>query len=55
MCRAFILMFDVASPIVKLNDAKRHASSLFNFLLDNSLHFGVNEIISFSKTSRESR
>ena len=39
----------VASPIVKLSDAKRHASLLSNFLLDNSLHFGVNEIISFQK------
>ena len=40
---------DVAPPIVKLSDAKRHASLLSNFLLDNSLHFGVNEIISFQK------
>ena len=40
---------DVAPPIVKLSDAKRHASLLSNFLLNNSLHFGVNEIISFQK------
>jgi hypothetical protein len=40
---------DDAPPIVNLNDAKRHASLLSNFLLDNSLHFGVNEIISFQK------
>ena len=40
---------DVAPPIVKLSDAKHHASLLSNFLLDNSLHFGVNEIISFQK------
>ena len=40
---------DVAPPTVKLNDAKRHASLLSNFLLNNSLHFGVNEIISFQK------
>ena len=40
---------DVAPPTVKLSDAKRHASLLFNFLLDNSLHFGVNEMISFQK------
>ena len=40
---------DVAPPIVKLSDAKRHASLFSNFLLDNSLHFGVNEIISFQK------
>jgi hypothetical protein len=40
---------DVAPLIVKLNDAKCEASFLFNFLLDNSLHFGVNEIISFEK------
>jgi hypothetical protein len=36
-----------ALPTVKFSDAKHHASLLFNFLLDNSLHFGVNEIISF--------
>jgi hypothetical protein len=40
---------DVAPPIVKFSDAKRHASLLSNFLLDNSLHFGVNEVISFQK------
>ena len=40
---------NVAPPTVKLSDAKRHASLLSNFLLDNSLHFGVNEIISFQK------
>ena len=40
---------DVAPPIVKLSDAKHHASLLSTFLLDNSLHFGVNEIISFQK------
>jgi hypothetical protein len=27
---------DVASPTIKLSDGKRHASLLFNFLLDNS-------------------
>jgi hypothetical protein len=27
---------DVAPPTVKLSDAKRHASSLSNFLVDNS-------------------
>jgi hypothetical protein len=40
---------DVAPPTVKLSDAKRRASLLFNFLLDNSLHFGVNDILSFQK------
>jgi len=40
---------DVAPPIAKLSDAKHHPSLLSNFLLDNSLHFGVNEIISFQK------
>ena len=40
---------DVAPPIVKLSDAKRHVSLLSNFLLDNSLQFGVNGIISFQK------
>jgi hypothetical protein len=32
---------DVAPPTVKLSDVKRHASLLSNFLLDNSLHFGI--------------
>jgi hypothetical protein len=40
---------DVAPPIIKLSDAKRHASLLSIFLFDNSLYFGVNEIISFQK------
>ena len=40
---------DVAPPTVKLSDVERHASLLSNFLLDNSLHFGVNQIISFQK------
>ena len=43
---------DVAPPIVKLSDAKHHASLLFNFLLDNSLHFGVKKIISVQKLLR---
>ena len=42
-------MDDVAPPAMKLSDAKCHASLLSNFLLDNSLYFGVNEIISFQK------
>jgi hypothetical protein len=32
---------DVAPPTVKLNDAKRHASLLSNFLLNNSFHFAI--------------
>ena len=40
---------DVAPPTIKLSDAKRHASLLSSFLLDNSLYFGVNEIITFQK------
>jgi hypothetical protein len=40
---------DVAPPTLELIDAKRHPSLLSNFLLDNSLNFGVNEIISFQK------
>ena len=40
---------DVASPTVNFSDAKRHASLLSNFLLDNSLHFGVDKIINFQK------
>jgi hypothetical protein len=43
---------DVAPPTVKLSDAKRHASLLSNFLFDNSLHFGVNKIISSQKLVR---
>ena len=38
---------DVAPSTSKLSDAKRHASMLYNFLLKNSLHFGVNEFLSF--------
>ena len=37
-------VYDVAPPTIKLSDAKRHPSLLFNLLVDNSLHFGVNEI-----------
>ena len=40
---------DVARPTIKRSDAKRYASLLSNFLLDDSLHFGVNEIISSQK------
>ena len=40
---------DVAPPMIKLSDVKCHASLLFSFLLENSLYFGVNEIISFQK------
>ena len=42
-------MDDVTPPAVKLSDAKRHASLLFNFLSNNSLHIGVDEIISIQK------
>ena len=42
-------MDDVAPPIVKFSDVKHHASMLFNFLSDYSLHFGFNEITSFQK------
>ena len=38
---------DIAPPTIKLSDAKRHASLLSSFLLDNYFCFGVNEIISF--------
>ena len=38
---------DVAPPTVKLSDAKRHASLLSSFLLENSLYFGVNELLVF--------
>jgi hypothetical protein len=37
---------DVALPIIEVCDAKCHASLLSNFLLNNSLHFGVNDISS---------
>ena len=39
----------VASLIVNLSDAKRHAPLLSSFLLESYLYFGVNEIISFQK------
>ena len=42
-------MNDGAPSIIKLSDAKRHASLLSNFLLHNSLHFDVSEIISFQR------
>ena len=42
-------MDDVAPPMVKLNDAKCHASLLSGFLLANSFYNGVEEIISFQK------
>ena len=38
---------DVAPPTIKLSNANCHASLLSDFLLDNSLYFGVKEIISF--------
>ena len=34
---------------IKLSGAKHHPSLLSNILLDNSLHFGVHEIINFQK------
>jgi hypothetical protein len=43
---------NVALHTVKLSNAKRHASLLSNFLLNNSLHFGVNDILSFQKLVR---
>ena len=43
---------DVGPPIMKLSDAKRHASLLSSFLLENSLNFGVNEMIGFQKLIR---
>ena len=38
---------DVAPSTIKLSDAKHHPSLLSGFLSENSLYFGVNEIISF--------
>ena len=35
-----------------ISDVKRHASLLSNFLLNDPLHFGVNEIVGFQKTIR---
>jgi hypothetical protein len=40
---------DAAPPTIKLSDAQRYASFLSNSLPYNSLHFGVNEILSFQK------
>ena len=44
-----IYVDDVAPPTIMLSHAKRHASLLSNFLLENSLYFCVNETISFKK------
>ena len=38
----FVDVDNVAPPPIKLSEAKHHASLLSNFLLDNSLYFGVN-------------
>ena len=38
---------DVVAPTIKLNNAKRHLSLLFSFLLENSLYVGVHKIINF--------
>ena len=40
-------MDDVSSHTIKLSDAKHHALLLYIFLLEDSLYFGVNEIIGF--------
>jgi hypothetical protein len=40
---------DVALPTIKLSDAKYHTSLLSNFLLNNYLHFGVNDIFNSQK------
>jgi hypothetical protein len=40
---------DVAPATINPSDAKHHASLLSNILLDNSLHVGVNEFLSFQK------
>ena len=45
-------MDDVPSFTIKLSDAKCRALLLSGFLLENSLYFGVNEIISFKKLIR---
>ena len=45
---------DVAPPTIRLCDAKRHASLLSSFLVENTLYFGVNEIISSHRSVRNS-
>ena len=40
---------DVAPLIILISDAKCHASLFCNFLSNNSLYFGVNDITSFEK------
>jgi hypothetical protein len=48
---------DVAPPIVKLSDAKCHASLLSSFLLENSLYFGdrfSNHILRSSRATKGS-
>ena len=42
-------LIDVAPPTIKRSDVERQASLLSNFLLDNSIDFGVKEIISIQK------
>ena len=49
--QGFDLNVDMRAPhTVKLSDAK----VMHHFLVDNSLHFGVNEIISFQKPTGNS-
>ena len=38
---------DIAPPTIKISDAKRHASLWSNFVLENSLYFGVHKIVTF--------
>jgi hypothetical protein len=44
-----VYLDEVALPVVQFSDAKHCASVLSTFLLENSLYFGVNEIISCQK------
>ena len=39
----------VSLTLVKLSDAKHHASLLSSFLLKNSIYFGVKQSISFQE------
>ncbi len=42
-----VVVLDVAPPTIKLSDAKRHASLLFGFLLENSLYVGLVKLLVF--------
>jgi hypothetical protein len=44
---------DQPPPIVKLTDARHHASMLFHFLLNNSVNFSIQDVTNFQKVLRK--